>query len=371
VDGIPLLFRSAGVKNYLHYWLRHLEQVGAPSGLIIRVFPLLPIPSELDHQSSLSGPSGTVARLAVWHLLNLGSNHLLDWIGPAADVFHASKLLNPPRRCSLTATLHDTTAWLMPEFHTRGNVAGDKLLADRVWKRADGLIAVSEHTRCDAVRLLGLDPRRIEVIHHGVPDAYFNVAQDEVARIRNRYALDRNYILFVGTIEPRKNLGALLDAYEALPPEVRDQFQFVVAGPPGWSSDALLNRLRSGPSGVRFLGYVPEDCMPGLFAGAALFAYVSFYEGFGFPVAQALAAGTPVLTSAVSALPEIAGEAAEFIDPHSPAEIRDALARLLTSPSRRDELSAAGRLRGREFRWEACARRSLQFFNRVAGRGGA
>ena len=371
VDAVPLLFRSAGVKNYLHHWIVNLERIGVPAGLHLRIFPYLSVPGELNHDVSAFGAFGTFTRLAFWHLLNLGSNHLLDLLGPGSDVFHSSKLLNPPRRSALTATLHDATAWLTPHFHTSGNVAGDKLMAERIWKRADGLIAVSESTRNDAVRLLGLDARRIEVIHHGVSDPYFDAGPPEAERAQLRYSLPRHYVLFVGTVEPRKNLSTLLDAHEALPPDIRRQFPLVVAGPSGWSSDALLSRLRSHAPDVRYLGYVPEDLMPGLFAGASLFAYISLYEGFGFPVAQALAAGVPVVTSAVSALPEVAGGAAELVDPESSDAVRAALLRLLTSPARRSALAAAGRVRAREFRWERCADLSLRFFERVAGRGGA
>ncbi len=371
IDAVPLLFRSAGVKNYLYHWIRHLDGVRSAKPFDLRLFPYLGLPGHLDHERSVSSAAGTFGRLALWHGLNLVPNHLLDWIAPAADVFHASKLLNPPRRASLTATLHDATCWLMPELHTPANVAAEKGFAERIWKRAAGLIAVSECTRQDAVRVLGLDPRRIEVVHHGVDDAYFEVSSAQAEAVRRRFGLDRDYILFVGTIEPRKNLSALLDSYLALPAELRAQFQLVVAGPTGWSSDALLGRLGAASPDIRYLGYVPEGILPALFAGASLFAYVSLYEGFGFPVAQAMAAGVAVLTSAVSALPEIAGDAAEFVDPYSRGEIEFALRRLLTSPARRAALASAGRLRAQRYRWERCAAESVRFFARVAGKGGA
>jgi alpha-1,3-rhamnosyl/mannosyltransferase len=128
-----------------------------------------------------------------------------------------------------------------------------------------------------------------------------------------------------------------------------------------------LARLLKPPAGVRYLGYVPERDLPGLFAGAAAFVYPSLYEGFGFPVAQAMATGTPVITSSVSSLPEIAGGAALLVDPHSEAELRGAMREILTSPSRRNELSALGRANANRFSWPECARRSLQFFERVGG----
>lgn len=125
-------------------------------------------------------------------------------------------------------------------------------------------------------------------------------------------------------------------------------------------------RLASRPAGVRYLGYVPEDELPGLMAGASAFIYPSLYEGFGFPVAQAMAAGVPVITSNTSCLPEIAGDGALLVDPRSAAEIRAAMEKLLASPSLRQELRVAGMARAlRDYRWEICARKSLEFFHRV------
>jgi len=259
------------------------------------------------------------------------------------------------------------TCWLMPELHTPANVRADKNFAGKVMCRASGLIAVSESTKNDAIRILGLDPGKVEVIHPGVAEPYFQTTAGEVGRIRESYGLSRSYILFVGTIEPRKNLDTLLDAYEQLPAAIREEFELVVAGPLGWAAGETVKRLHSGLRGVRYLGYVPESDLPGLTAGATVFAYPSLYEGFGFPVAQALACGAPVVASSVSSLPEVTGEAGLLVDPHSAAEIRSALERLLLSPSLRNEVGRTGKERAMRFRWEACAKRSLEFFRKVAG----
>ena len=166
-------------------------------------------------------------------------------------------------------------------------------------------------------------------------------------------------MLSIGTIEPRKNLGTLIDAFEALPVSIRDQFELVVAGPSA-GAETMARVSDSTTNGIRYLGYVPEADVAALTAAATVFAYPSLYEGFGFPVAQAMAAGTPVITSNVSSLPEVAGDAALLIDPRSQAELRDALARLLLSPDLRAELAGRGRLRARAFRWDTCAARSLR-----------
>jgi glycosyltransferase involved in cell wall biosynthesis len=247
------------------------------------------------------------------------------------------------------------TCRLMPELHTPANQKADESFTRNILQRAGRLIAVSENTKADAVRLAGLDPQRIEVIYSGVPEVYFG-AQPRPA--------ERPYVLFVGTIEPRKNIDTLLDAWQGC--HARADFDLVIAGASGWAGQKTLARLMAKPKGVRYLGYVPEDELPGLTAGASAFVYPSLYEGFGFPVAQAMAAGVPVITSNTSCLPEVAGGGALLVDPRSAAEIQGAMDKLLTSPELQQELRTAGMARARkEYRWSVCARKSLEFFRRA------
>lgn len=359
IDSIPLLVRSAGVKNYLFHWIVHLRRLLGHDS--VQLFPFLDSLAELDHEGSIMDASGTLARQALLFALNLRPNHAMDIVGPAADVFHATKLLYPPARPRLTATLHDMTCWLLPEFHQAANVAAEKRFAECIWKRAAGLIAVSENTRRDAVHVLGLNPKSIAVIYPGVAEPYFQ-ATPNPARFPNPYAL------YVGTIEPRKNLDTLLDSWQALPGTLREHFDLVIAGPEGWQAARTMARLRAPAAGVRYLGYVPEADLPGITAGATLFVYPSLYEGFGFPIAQAMAAGVPVITSNVSSMPEVSGGAARLVDPCSTAELRDALCRLLASPAERARMAAAGRVAAQRFRWDECARQSIAFFERIVGR---
>ncbi len=359
IDAVPLLIRSAGVKNYLYYWIEHLRKAAAPGE--IRTIPEIGELARLTHERSVVGRAKTTVALGALALSNYARIPTLDWMAGPADVFHASSLVrNPPRRPRLTATLHDLTSWIMPELHPSANRRADSALA-ALARRAHRLIAVSAATRDDAVRVLGIPPEKIAVIHSGVAPAFYDVDRSAVDEVRARYGLKRPYVLFVGTIEPRKNLDLLLDGWAALPGSLREEFELVLAGPQGWAPAATLARVRRR----RYLGYLPEADLPPLTAGAVVFVYPSLYEGFGFPVVQAMAAGVPVLTSNVSSLPEVAGEAAILVDPRSQSELRDALQRLLLEPSLRAGLSAAGRLRARQFRWEICAARSLQFFRDV------
>lgn len=366
IDATPMLLRSSGVKNYVYYWIRSLQKLAGPQA--VSAFPFLGPLGELNHAASTMSAAQTCLRLGYV----IASNFIpLPILNPAArrfDIFHISSILvrHPPTNTRYTATLHDMTCWLMPEFHTRGNIKAAKEFG-RVAQCAGGLIAVSEWTRQDAIRLLSLPPERIEVIYSGVADSFFHVDPAAVTRARATYSLSRPYVLFVGTVEPRKNLGRLLDAWQQLPPSLTSEFDLVLAGPQGWDRSGTVARARA-MAGVRYLDYVPELDLPALTAGAAAFAYPSLYEGFGFPVAQAMAAGVPVLTSNVSSLPEIVGECGVLVDPQSVGEIGAGLKKLILSEPLRAQLGEQGRERAQRFRWAECARQSWAFFERVMGR---
>ncbi|MBV9505563.1 MAG: glycosyltransferase family 4 protein [Acidobacteriia bacterium] len=360
IDATPLLIRSAGVKNYLYHWVRELRRVAGPQ--TIHTSPAIGDLGSLSHERSVAGAWPTFWGLAALALANHTRLPAAEWMARRADIFHTTQLLHhPPRLVRLTATIHDMTCWLMPELHPSANLRAERSFAETL-KRADGLIAVSQSTKDDAVRVLGLAPEKIEVIHSGISSAFFNVPEASIQTVRERYALNRPFVLFVGTLEPRKNLDLLFDAYQALSPSLQHEFELVIAGPAGWAAAGTLARLKQ----ARYLGYIPERDIAPLTAAATVFAYPSLYEGFGFPVAQAMAAGVPVVTSNVSSLPEIAGDAALLVDPRSTSELRDALSRLLFAPELRSQLAARGRRRARDFNWNECALRSLAFFERVA-----
>lgn len=355
IDATSLLLRSAGVKNYVHHWMQALKRE-APHHEIT-AFPLLGEVGALDHERSMLSFWQTLPRIALLHLVNTRFSPAIDYV-VKADVFHASNLVrNLPRGTKLTGTIYDMTATLMPEVHTEGNVRAERNYAELVLKRADGLIAISESAKNDAVRLLDLDADRIRVVYPGIDERFFDAAP---------LHREKPYVLFVGTIEPRKNIDALLDAWLELPLTIRESHDLVIAGPTGWASARKLDRIRSGILGVDYLGYVPESMLPSLTAGASVFVYPSLYEGFGFPPAQAMAAGVPVVTSNVSSLPEVVGDAGVLLDPGDSFAIRDAIQRLLLSPAEREELGRKGRERARMFTWKNSAIKSAEFFARIA-----
>lgn len=355
IDATALLVRSAGVKTYTFNWIRALARE-AP-GIDISLFPFFGAMGELDHEHSAVSRAATLRGLALLHSMNYLRLPVLSlgrW-----DLLHASQMIHrPPRRTRLTATIHDMTCWSMPGLHRKRNVQATRCFGELVMPRADALIAVSEHTRQDAIRILGLKPDRVVTIYPGIDRRFFDAAPARRGK---------PYFLYVGTIEPRKNIGTLLDAWAGLSESIREQYELVIAGPEGWGVRGTMARLRAGQHGVRYIGYVPEQDLPAFTAGAAAFVYPSLYEGFGFPVAQALAAGVAVITSNVSSLPEVTGDAALLINPHSPGQLTAAMERLALSPSLRADLARRGRARAGRFSWDECARRSIELFRRVAG----
>lgn len=352
IDATSLLLRSAGVKNYVWHWMRALRDEGTHS---VSAFPLLDAAGALDHDRSVLSLAQTLPRVALLHACNIRWSRVIDTVLRDCDVFHASSLVrNLPRGKKITATLYDMTALLLPEVHTPGNIQAEKSFHDRILRRADGVIAISQSAKDDAVRLIGLDPEKVAVIYPGIDERFFR------AKPAKR---GKPYVLCLGTIEPRKNVGTLLDAWGRLPAPIREAFDLVLAGPMGWASNDLRARLQSPEPGIVYLGYVPEQDLPSLTAGAAVFAYPSLYEGFGFPLAQAMAAGVPCVTSRVSSLPEVAGDSALLCEPRDAAGLASALELLLGSPELRGSLGEAGRERARRFTWKNSARMSAEFFS--------
>jgi len=363
IDAVPLLVRSAGVKSYFYHWIRELRRAAGPRQ--IGTFPPMPELGRLWHEGSVAPRWRTAFGLTALALANRTPLPVIEWLTRGASIFHASTLTHrPPRRPRLSATVFDLTCWIMPELHTPANLEAERGFGE-VLRRADRLITISESTRRDAARVLKIPDGKIVTIYPGVAESYFQVDAAAIAGVRERYKLTRPYVLFVSTIEPRKNVDTLLDAFAALPESLRDEFELVVAGPAGWAPAATFARLAS----AHYLGYVPEQDLAPLTAAATVFAYPSLYEGFGFPLAQAMAAGVPAITSNVSSMPEITGDAALLIDPRSQSELRGALARLLLSPELRADLSARGRFRAGQYRWSSCAAQSLRYFEELDGAG--
>jgi glycosyltransferase involved in cell wall biosynthesis len=279
--------------------------------------------------------------------------------GPV-DVVHDAGYVVPPSRAPLVATVHDLAFLEYPRHYgwrTLAVLRRGMALA----RREARLVMCPSRTTIEACRAAGFDPARLRLVPWGVSPA--PVDASTVDGLRARYGLDRPYVLFVGTVEPRKNLPRVIDAFRRLG---RDDVLLVLAGPRGWKEDVA----DAVDGGVRWVGAVPRGDLAGLYAGAAAFVYPSLLEGFGLPVLEAMAQGTPVVTSAGTATAEVAGDAAVLVDPLDADAIAAAIDRLLRDAGLSDRLRSAGRVRAGAFTWERSAAAAAAVYAEAAGAPG-
>jgi glycosyltransferase involved in cell wall biosynthesis len=293
-----------------------------------------------------------------------------DRLFPGVDLFHATDHLLPRlSRVKSVFTLHDLIFRFYPEAHKPLNRWFLTLMMPRFLQAADAVIAVSECTRRDAMRLYGLDEAKITVVYEGVNPRFRAAPPGAVTSARQKYGLPNSFMLSLGTIEPRKNLTLLLEAYHALRMQ-GTECGLVIVGTKGWLYEGFFRRLRELglEDEVIFPGFVPEEDLPAVYSGADLFVFPSLYEGFGLPVLEAMACGTPVVCSNTSSLPEIVGDAAIMLDPLDRAAWISAMTAVLDSRALRGDMKEKGLQRAKRFSWEETAKKTVDVYRHVLSR---
>ena len=281
------------------------------------------------------------------------------------DVYHCvTPMVFPAKGGRYIVTVHDLAAMLRPQLCHRQHHQASRMQHQRMLRRADHFVAVSEWTKRDMVEYLKLDPKRITVIPEGVRAGFKVVEPSEVEAVRTKYSLMAPYFLLVGDLNPRKNHVRVVRAFARLRVRTKEPISLVFAGPLGYRSGRTLHEVRVlGLSDrVKFLGYVPDPDVVALMNGASALVFTSLYEGFGLPILEAMACETPVITSNVSSMPEVAGDAALLVDPTSEVEIADAMRQVITDPKTCEDLVQRGRKRSRMFTWERAARQHLELY---------
>jgi glycosyltransferase involved in cell wall biosynthesis len=320
IDVSPLRQTRAGTARYLRGILPRLEQLVDVDRL----------------EWGGTGRLAAVARDAWWYPLALPRR------AARVDVLHCPSFRGPLRsRVPLVVTVHDLAVLRHPEAFNRWTRTYSRAAVPRVVRAAQTVIAVSEFTKREVVELLGIAEERIRVIPNAVAEPF----------VERGARAEGEYVLTVGTVEPRKNLPRLAEAARLAGVELR------VAGAQGWG-DSRVNG-----DGVRVLGFVDDDELARLYRGALCVAYTSLYEGFGIPVLEALACGAPVVTSASTAMAEVADGAAVLVDPHDAAAIADGIREAI---ARRDELAVLGPERARAFTWDAAAEATADVYRELA-----
>jgi glycosyltransferase involved in cell wall biosynthesis len=290
------------------------------------------------------------------------------------QLFHSPDTLGFPltsgRRVALVATIHDLIPWIFPQTVTRTHRWIRCTILPLIIRRADRLIVDSLATAQDLLERFPESKDKVRVVYLGVDPRFAPAPAEEVATLRSRFGLPPEYLLYLGTLSPRKNLDRLFEAYAILRQEQGDVPPLVIAGKPGWLWEPIIQRVRDLrlETGVTFCGFVPDTDLPALLTGAIAFLLPSLYEGFGLPILEAMACGTPVLTSNRSSLPEVGGDAALFVDPMDPAAIAEGIRRLVDETVYRENLARRGLKQAHAFRWEDTARRTFAVYHEALDR---
>ena len=347
--------QRTGTERYSYELIAALDRV-APSDIHFRLYvngrrDQLPPVSERASIHDTRLPR-------LWTHLRLGPT---SWRARPHVLFvpaHVVPLLHPPT----VVTIHDVGYRAFPETHTARRRLELELTTRWSLRAARHVITISHATKRDLINWYGADPNRITVTHLGCSSIFTPPADPQVvAAVTAHYGLgQRPYLLYIGTVQPRKNLSRVIDAL-ALTIAAGYDLDLVIAGKRGWLSEPI--ERRAGELGianrVHFTGFVADADLPALLAGALAFVFPSLYEGFGMPVVEAMACGTPVITSTSSSLPEIAGDAALLVDPLDTNAIAAAIMRLSDDQDLRATLRQRGLARAHLFNWETCARQTL------------
>jgi len=359
----PLIFTKAGIATYLYNLIANLARLSDGD-----IYLFSSSSSRIAWRQKFQNVKEKVVRLPQLnrYFESLWGENLLPLAIKRGkiDVFHGPRFFVPQKlSCPSVVTVHDLGFKKFPELVKSGVAAYfDEMVASSV-KRARKVIVLSHATRKDLIDLYKVADGKIAVIYCAA-DKAFSPVTDKAAieRVKLKFSIRKKFILFAGTVEPRKNIVNLLEAYRMA--KAKDEFDLVVAGGYGWLYDEVL-RKASQPelqSKVVFTDYISSEDMACLYSGCEAFVFPSFYEGFGLPVLEAMNCGAPVITSSTSSLKELFADSSYQVDPHSPGSIAEGIDNVLSNAALRDELRTKGAKRSKDFSWEATARQTLEAY---------
>jgi glycosyltransferase involved in cell wall biosynthesis len=358
-----------GIGTYIRNLLRHLARIDHETEYV-----LFCRPGDRPSLGALGENFRTVVETAGNYSVAEQLRVPLALRREGVTLFHAPHYVLPPLvACRSVVTIHDCIHLMFPQYlpnrlaHTYARMSIS--LAAR---RATRVLTVSESSKRDILRFVDAPPEKIDVIYNAY-DERFGVEprEEDVVRVRERYQLHDEFVLYAGNVKPHKNLERLIQAFDLVRRRGLDHLKLVLIGDEISRYAALRRAVHRHQlhKYVRFLGYLPETTLAVMYRLAGVFVFPSLYEGFGLPPLEAMASGTPVVTSNVSSLPEVAGEAAVLVDPYEPTAIADGIYRVLTDESLRRNLRQRGLARASQFSWEASVRRVRDIYGHIGGEG--
>ncbi|MDP1710448.1 MAG: glycosyltransferase family 1 protein [candidate division WWE3 bacterium] len=372
VDAQVLLERSAGTTYYAGGLLREVLKQDRKNHYDLFLWRLFPkkLADVFGRERNFSYCYQRFFPYKVFYKLHKwGIDVPLEFFFGRHDLyFFPNFVVYPHRAGKSVVVVYDLSFEKVPQFVDRRNVEFLKKFVPASVRKCDHVVAISEATKRDVIETYGVSPEKITVIYPGVDPAQFNPrSAAEVAEVKKKYGIKKPYLLYLGTLELRKNIPAILEAYADL--KRRREFNLVLAGKTGWLSEEIFGTVKKLKleEDVIFTGYVPADERPKLLSGAEVFVYPSFFEGFGMPVVEAQACGTPVIASNSTSLPEAVGEAGILVPPDDTAALGSAFEKVLFVPALQKDLAKRGLNHARQFGWERSGRDLLKIFNRLNG----
>ncbi len=357
--------QRTGTENYTYNLIKALAEVDRSNHYTL-YFNHIPAIPPVSH-ANFSNKSIPLPRF--WTQARLATELFRESPDLLFIPAHTLPILRP-RTLKTVVTIHDLGVEYLKEYHQFPHKLYLGKSTTYASKHADGIIAVSESTKRDLIAKLGTPEEKIQVIYEGFDSKIFYPRDSkEVSKIKEKLNIKGDYLLFVGTIQPRKNLLRLIQAFSNyLAHTKKGDIQLIIAGKKGWLyEDILLAPARLNiDDKVKFVGHVGDSDLPALYSGASAFLFPSLYEGFGLPLLEAFASKIPVLTSNISSLPEVAGEAALKVDPNSTTQITEALDQIITNDKLRQQLISDSQLQLKKFSWKKCAQETLAFLEKVA-----
>lgn len=360
IDTICLLGPLTGIGRYTYQVSKHLLSEDDYKCLFYYGYVSERLMQPLEGNPAKSIRSMFVKNPLLKSILRKALSKFSRMTTSAYDLYWQPNFIPRPeiKASKVIATVHDFSWEIYPEFHPKERIAYFYKNFYSSIKRCDHIITVSDHVKEEVVRRINISPENISVIHNGIDHGVF-------LPCKSLSDVSQKYILAVGSLEPRKNLKNLLIAYAMLDEQVRNEYHLILAGAQGWKNSEIHNQINSLSRWVRYSGYVSDEELARLYNHASLFVYPSFYEGFGLPPLEAMACGAPVITSKTSSLPEVCADAAYYVNPMEPEDIREAMLKILKEDDLRNSLIAKGVNRAAQFSWEKSAAAHKALFDRV------
>jgi glycosyltransferase involved in cell wall biosynthesis len=372
-------YRGAGINWYIHNLITHLPRVDIDNRYTAFIgdarFASSPALSQTTGQGAEQLGPGLGLRLS--RLPTSEPMVRIFWeqmVQPFAlrregvDLLHALAFVAPlVSPCPVVVTIYDLSFLRYPESLSRFRRFYLGLFTRLSARRARSIIAISQSTKRDVVRLLGISPDRVQVVYCGTDEAFRPLPADQVEAFRSERGLPERFILFVGTIEPRKNVTRLIEAFAGVHTGQLANLKLVIGGAKGWFYEDVFARMEGLglEDEVVFPGYISVAELPLWYNAAELFVYPSLYEGFGLPPLEAMACGTPVVTASTSSLPEVVGDAGLIVDPLDVEGLREAIRRVLDDGALRQEMRERGLQRARGFSWSKAAQETVQVYRQA------